>query len=98
MTGDNNTTEMSSNAYVVEVAQEIIDTLVPYISDEASKEVCEVAISDTVYVDISKFSSFIGFEVQSCCYSFNQGKCQHILLKSAICRIKNLTIFCIWWF
>ena len=98
MTGDNNTTELSSNADVLEVAQEIIDTLVPYISDEVSKEVCEVTISDTVYVDISKFSSFIGFEVQSCCYSFNQGKCQHILLKSTICQIKNLTIFCIWLF
>ena len=85
MTGVNNTTEMSSNADVLELVQEIIDTLVPYISDEASQEVCEVAFSDTVYVDISKFSSFIGFEVQSCCYSINQGKCQYILLKSAIC-------------
>ena len=66
MTGVNDTTEMSSNADVLGLAQEIIDALTPYIMDGASQEVCEVAISVTVSVDISKFSSFIGVEGYSC--------------------------------
>ena len=53
---------MSSNADVVGLAQEIIDALTPYITDGPSLEVCEVAISVTVSVDISKFSSFTGVE------------------------------------
>ena len=74
MSSVNNTTEMSSTADVLALAQEIIDAVAPYLLDEASKEVCEVVMFETVYVDSSNFSTFIGVDVHSCWDSFNQGK------------------------
>ena len=74
MASVNDTTEMSSTADVLGLAQEIIEVFAPFISDEVPKEVCEVVIFESVYVDISKFSTFIGVEVHSCWDSFNQGK------------------------
>ena len=90
MSSVNDPNEMSGTGDVLALAQEIVDAFPNYGPDEATKDVCEVVVFETVCVvisnvAISNLSTFIGFEVQRCFDSYSQGECQHLSFKSAMC-------------